>query len=212
MKFTVAAPLFLAALAAADSSVNHDHHGNVLVDPRHCHLRCVRHTANLALCADLTMCRCRGGWNTDWFEEAMRCVDRQACPEPPKPFNSTGLVRADMKNMCANFKNKTGKGAAHVPVNGTAPVLPVNGTAPAVPGNNTAPALPKIDNMPECALPCIGAAIAKATNCTVTDTPCLCANGKKIATAGQGCVLKKCGIKKTMRQVIPAGKAMCKVK
>lgn len=49
--------------------------------------------------------------------------------------------------------------------------------------------------MPECAVPCIEAAVKEATDCpSAQDVACVCANMGKVIDAGKGCVLTNCGL------------------
>jgi hypothetical protein len=51
------------------------------------------------------------------------------------------------------------------------------------------------DDIPECALPCIRAAIRKATKCDGTDLTCACKSAHRVSVAGRTCVVKACGFK-----------------
>ncbi|OAA76753.1 Extracellular membrane protein, CFEM domain protein [Akanthomyces lecanii RCEF 1005] len=209
MKFIAAAPLALAVLAAADSSVKHDHQINTalvlpmndtafsVIELYECSHDCFSHSRPEMCREEDISCACTH--KERWTKLSVLCHENR-CMLDSKEEKTPGMIASVIEATCQEIQQRD-----H---NVTAPVLG-NGTAGAQPQNATDPAVPSIPNMPECAVTCIAKAIKKATKCAMADTPCLCAHGQKIAKAAQGCVLKSCGLAKAIKEVIPAGKAQC---
>lgn len=50
-----------------------------------------------------------------------------------------------------------------------------------------------ISIIPECARPCIEAAISKSSKCGATDYKCICNNVDEVVAGATTCVLEECG-------------------
>ncbi|UKZ83106.1 hypothetical protein TrVFT333_010909 [Trichoderma virens FT-333] len=74
-------------------------------------------------------------------------------------------------------------------------------------GNTTTPG---VETLPSCAIPCVQIAVNSASDCELTDVPCLCKNRAKIAKAAKDCLVSTCGAKKTLKKVKPQVQALCK--
>ncbi|KAL7914151.1 hypothetical protein GGI35DRAFT_439588 [Trichoderma velutinum] len=57
---------------------------------------------------------------------------------------------------------------------------------------------PGIDSLPTCALPCIQIAVKTASDCELTDLPCMCKKKVKIAQSAKACIVSTCGAKKAL--------------
>lgn len=50
-----------------------------------------------------------------------------------------------------------------------------------------------IDDVPECAIPCLDDAISSETDCDTTDYACVCENFEAIQGVATSCVISECG-------------------
>ncbi|RDW87053.1 CFEM domain-containing protein [Aspergillus mulundensis] len=68
-----------------------------------------------------------------------------------------------------------------------------------------------INDIPQCARPCLEDAIKSKTSCAVTDSNCVCSgdNFSKVQGAATGCVLDACGSDTALNQVLPAAQKIC---
>ncbi|CCC05505.1 hypothetical protein SMACR_09351 [Sordaria macrospora] len=68
-----------------------------------------------------------------------------------------------------------------------------------------------LDEIPECAQPCITDAVTSATTCSLDDYKCWCTtdNESAIVQAGTACVLAACGSDVAVNDVLPAVQQFC---
>ncbi|HBD5846860.1 TPA: CFEM domain-containing protein, partial [Escherichia coli] len=66
-----------------------------------------------------------------------------------------------------------------------------------------------IDDVPECAIPCLDDAIASETDCATDDYPCVCENFDAIQGVATSCVISECGAETALNEVLPAVEALC---
>merc|ERR1712169_119424 len=66
-----------------------------------------------------------------------------------------------------------------------------------------------IDDVPECAIPCLDDAIASETDCATDDYPCVCENFEAIQGVATSCVISECGAETALNEVLPAVEALC---
>lgn len=60
-----------------------------------------------------------------------------------------------------------------------------------------------IDDVPECAIPCLDDAIESETDCATDDYPCVCANFEAIQGVATSCVISECGAETALSRFFP---------
>jgi hypothetical protein len=60
-----------------------------------------------------------------------------------------------------------------------------------------------IDDVPDCAIPCLEDAVASTTDCAADDYPCICSNFSTVQSAAIGCVLGACGLDVALSTSLP---------
>ncbi|KAH8879569.1 CFEM-domain-containing protein, partial [Thozetella sp. PMI_491] len=66
-----------------------------------------------------------------------------------------------------------------------------------------------LSDIPQCAQPCITAAIKSSTTCGETDYKCACQNEDKLVAGATSCVISACGADVALNQVLPATQKFC---
>lgn len=61
-----------------------------------------------------------------------------------------------------------------------------------------------IDDVPECAIPCLDDAIASETDCATDDYPCVCENFDAIQGVATSCVISECGAETALSMLTPS--------
>lgn len=61
-----------------------------------------------------------------------------------------------------------------------------------------------IDDVPECAIPCLDDAIASETDCATDDYPCVCENFEAIQGVATSCVISECGAETALSMLSPS--------